>query len=294
MKQLGFVGLGVMGRPMVKRLLKAGYLVVGYNRTKEKARELLELGMEWSDTPFGVAKSTDVVFTMMADTDALMKVFRGPDGILAGLSPGKVYVDMGTVGPATSRELAAAVADKGANMLDAPVSGNPRRVEAGQMSIMVGGDETVLEQIRPIFEVLGPKVFHIGTNGQGSVMKIAINLSLPVQVLAFSEGLVLAEKNGVPPEVALEVMVNSSIGSPLLQTRAPFFLEVPEEALFNVKMIQKDLLLAIEMGHASEVPLPTASVAEQMLVTARGLGLEEKDFAVLVEVLRKISVNDGS
>jgi 3-hydroxyisobutyrate dehydrogenase-like beta-hydroxyacid dehydrogenase len=198
MAKLGFVGLGTMGGPMVKRLLAAGHTVTGYNRTRSRGEWLLELGMRWADTPRAAAENADVTFTMVSDTEALLAVTSGPDGLLSGLKPGNVYVDMSTVSPAASQELAAQVASKGAQMLDAPVSGSVVTLEAGQLSIMVGGDRAIFEQVKPILQAIGPTVNYVGGNGLAVMMKVAINLSLPVQILAFCEGLLLAEKAGIP------------------------------------------------------------------------------------------------
>ena len=197
MSNLGFVGLGVMGSRMVKRLLDAGHAVTGYNRTKSKAQWLLDQGMRWADTPRAVAEAVDVTFSMVTDTTALKAIAEGPDGILAGLGPGKVYVDMSTVSPAASRGLAARVAAQGAHMLDAPVSGSVITLEEGKLSIMVGGDAGMFDKVRAILECIGPKVTHVGGNGLAVSMKIATNLSLAVQMLAFSEGVLLAEKSGI-------------------------------------------------------------------------------------------------
>ena len=289
MADLGFVGLGTMGGRMARRLLDAGHKVAGYNRTPSRAQWLVDLGMELADTPRAVAEASEVTFSMMANDDALLAVTQGDDGVLAGLGQGKIYVDMSTVSPTASRELAAQVAAKGARMLDATVSGSAVTVEAGQLSFMVGGDADVLEKVTPYLHAIGPKITHVGTNGQAAAMKIATNLSLPVQVLAFCEGLLLAEKSGIPREVALEAMVNSVAASPMLKYRAPLIGDTTREALFDVNMIQKDLLLALQMGRELDVPLNTAAVTNQMLTTARGMGMGNKDFIVLYEVLRRMS-----
>ena len=289
MANLGFVGLGVMGSRMVKRLLQAGHAVTGYNRTKSKAQWLLDAGMRWADTPAAVARAAEIVFTMVTDTNALKAVASGPDGILAGLGSGKIYVDMSTVSPAASRDLAAQVAATGAQMLDAPVSGSVSTLEEGKLTFMVGGARAAVERVEPILKAIGPKVTHVGGNGLAVGMKIATNLSLAVQMLAFSEGLLLAEKGGIARETAVEVLLNSVIASPMVKYRGPFVLKMPDEAWFDVNMMQKDLLLALEMGRSLDVPLPTTAVTNEMLTAARGMGLEKKDFAVLFEVLAKLA-----
>jgi 3-hydroxyisobutyrate dehydrogenase-like beta-hydroxyacid dehydrogenase len=289
MANLGFVGLGVMGGRIAARLLDAGHDVSGYNRTKSKASWLVERGLRLLDTPREVAAASEVVFTMVTDTSALLAVTEGEDGILAGLGPGKVYVDMSTVSPRLARELAASAAGTGATMLDAPVSGSVSTLEKGQLSIMVGGEAEVLERVRPILEAIGPKVIHIGANGQAVLMKTAINLNLAVQLTAFSEGLLIAEKGGIPRDVAIEAMLASVIASPSLAYRAPFVFELPEEAWFDVNMMQKDLLLALESGRAAGVPMPTTATVNELLSACRGLGVDKEDFAVIYHTLARLA-----
>jgi 3-hydroxyisobutyrate dehydrogenase-like beta-hydroxyacid dehydrogenase len=289
MAKLGFVGLGAMGGRVTKRLLDAGHTVTGYNRTKSKAQWLLDAGMRWGESPRAVAETADVVFTMVTDTAALHEVFGGPGGILAGLGAGKIYVDMSTVSPAASRHMAAQVAGKGAHMLDSPVSGSVITLEQGNLSLMVGGDESTFQQIKPILLDIGPKVNYVGENGLAVLMKIAINLNLQVQFIGFCEGLFLAIKGGVPVETALEVMLNSVIASPSLKYRTPFILDMPEEAWFNVNMMQKDMLLAEELGRELDVPLPTVAISNQFLTAARALGLAKQDFAIVYKVLARMS-----
>jgi len=289
MVNLGFVGLGAMGGRVTKRLLTAGHTVTGYNRTKSKAQWLLDAGMRWGESPRAVAEAADVVFTMVTNTAALHEVFNGPDGILAGLDKNKIYVDMSTVSPAASRHLASQVAAKGAQMLDSPVSGSVITLEQGNLSLMVGGDESAFERVKPVLLDIGPKVNYVGKNGQAVLMKIAINLNLQVQFVGFCEGLFLAIKGGVPIEAALEVMLNSVIASPSLKYRTPFILNMPEEAWFNVNMMQKDMLLAEELGRELDVALPTVAISNQLLTAARAMGLEKHDFAIVYKVLAHIS-----
>jgi 3-hydroxyisobutyrate dehydrogenase-like beta-hydroxyacid dehydrogenase len=289
MAHLGFIGLGVMGSRMVKRLLEAGHTITGYNRTRSKAQWLLELGMQWGETPATVAQAADVVLSMVAHTAALQAITGGTAGVLAGLRPGSIFVDMSTVSPAVSRTLAAEVAAIGAHMLDAPVSGSVITLEEGRLSLMVGGDRAAYERVLPILRDIGPKVTYVGKNGLAASMKVATNLSLAVQMLAFSEGVLLAEKSGIARETAVEVLLNSVIASPMVKYRGPFVLGLPEEAWFDVNMMQKDLLLALDMGRELDVPLPTTAVTNEMLTAARGMGLAEKDFAVVFEVLARLS-----
>jgi len=289
MANLGFVGLGAMGSRMVKRLLDAGHSVTGYNRTKSKAQWLIDLGMKWADTPRFAAQAGDLIFSMVTNSEALRAVTEGPDGILAGLSAGKIYVDMSTVSPAAIRATADKVAAKGAEMLDAPVSGSQITLEEGKLSFMVGGKRETFEKVSPILQAIGPKATHVGGHGLAVSMKIATNLSLAVQMLAFSEGVLLAEKSGIARETAVEVLLNSVMASPMVKYRGPFVLKMPDEAWFDVNMAQKDMLLALEMGLQLDVPLPTTAVTNQMLTAARAMGLADKDFAILFEVLARMA-----
>jgi 3-hydroxyisobutyrate dehydrogenase-like beta-hydroxyacid dehydrogenase len=285
MANLGYLGLGVMGGRMVERLLAKGHSVVGYNRTKAKAQHLIDKGMRWAATPREAAASCDVLFAMVTDSAALESIAYGPDGLVEGLGAGKVLIDMSTVGPATSRALAAKVRERGADMVDSPVSGSVSTLEQGKLTMMVGGRAETFERVKPLLLDIGPKATHVGDNGQALSMKIAVNLSLAVQMLAFSESVLLAEKSGIERKTAVDVLASSVVGSPIVQYRGPFVLGLPEEAWFNINMMQKDVLLALEMGRRLEVPLPTGAATNEMLTAARALGLAEKDFAAIFHVL---------
>jgi 3-hydroxyisobutyrate dehydrogenase-like beta-hydroxyacid dehydrogenase len=289
MANLGYVGLGVMGGQMADRLLTKGHSVIGYNRTRSKAEWLLAKGMKWGDTPRAVCEAADVTFVMVTNSAALDAVASGPDGLLAGLGAGKLLIDMSTVSPAVSRALAVQVRDRGADMVDAPVSGSVTTLQQGKLSVMVGGERGTFERVKPLLEDVGPRVTHVGGNGLALSMKIATNLSLAVQMLAFSEGVLLAEKSGIPRETAVDVLTHSVIGSPMVQYRGPFVLNMPDEAWFDVNMMQKDMLLALEMGRQLNVPLPTTAVTNEMLTAARGMDLAHRDFAVVFEVLARMS-----
>lgn len=286
---LGFVGLGAMGSRMARRLLAAGYPVVGYNRTPAKAQPLVAAGLRLAATPRQTAAAADVVFSMVSDSEALRAVAQGPDGILAGLRPGATWVEMSTVSPEVIRSLAADVVARGAAMLDAPVSGSVATLEQGQLAFMVGGDPAVLERVRPFLLAIGPTITHMGPLGLAATMKVATNLGLAVQMLAFSEAVLLAEKAGIARERAVEALLRSVVASPMVRYRGPFVLGMPEEAWFNVGMMQKDLALALELGHQVNVPLPATALAQTMLTAAQGLGLGEYDFAVVFDVLARLS-----
>jgi 3-hydroxyisobutyrate dehydrogenase-like beta-hydroxyacid dehydrogenase len=289
MANLGFVGLGVMGSEMVSRLLDKGHSVAGYNRTRAKAERLIKKGMKWADTPRAVCAAADVTFSMVTNEKALGAVAESPDGILSAMTAGKFWIDMSTVSPGYSRALAAKVREKGADMIDAPVSGSVITLQEGKLSVMVGGRRETFDRLKPVLDDIGPKVTYVGDNGLALSMKIATNLSLAVQMMAFSEGVLIAEKSGIKREVAVDVLVNSAVASPMIKYRGPFVLSMPKEAWFDVNMMQKDMMLALDMGRALDVPLPTTAVCNEFLTAARGMGFAKQDFAVVFEVLAKMS-----
>jgi 3-hydroxyisobutyrate dehydrogenase-like beta-hydroxyacid dehydrogenase len=289
MTTLGFVGLGAMGSRMAARLMAAGYPVIGYNRTARKADALVKAGMRLAPSPRAVAEASDAVFSMVTDNGALRAVALGPDGVVAGLAAGAVFVEMSTVSPALVREVAAAVAARGAAMLDAPVSGSSITVEQGQASIVVGGELDILERVRPYLLAIGPTITHVGPLGLAKTMKIAINLGLAVQMLAFSEAVLLAEKSGIARERAVEAILKSVVASPMVKYRGPLVLGMPEEPLFDVSLMQKDLQLALDQGRTVGVPLPTTALTQEYLTMARGLGLGAYDFSIVFDVLASMS-----
>jgi len=289
MAKLGFIGLGTMGGNLVSRLLDKGHTVTGNNRTRLKAEALLGRGMVWAESPREVAVASEVTFTMVTNTAALAAVSEGPDGLVAGMSAGKFYIDMSTVSPDASRSLAAKVRETGADMVDAPVSGSVTTLREGKLAVMVGGRRETFERLKPLLLDIGPRVTYVGDNGLALVMKIAVNLNLAVQMQGFCEGVLLAEKSGIAREVAVDVMTHSVVASPMIQYRGPFVLQPPEEAWFDVNMMQKDMLLAMELGRQLNVPVPATAVSNEFLTAARGMGWERSDFAVVFEVLARMS-----
>jgi 3-hydroxyisobutyrate dehydrogenase-like beta-hydroxyacid dehydrogenase len=278
-----------MGGRMADRLMSKGHTLTGYNRTKSKAQWLIDKGLQWGDTPRAVAEAADTIFVMVTDSAALESIADGPDGLVAGLSAGKTIIDMSTVSPAASRALVEKVRAKGADMVDSPVSGSVVTLEQGKLTMMVGGRAETFEKIKPLLLDVGPKATHVGENGLAVAMKIATNLSLAVQMLAFSEGVLLAEKAGIARKTAVEVLTNSAIASPMVQYRGPMVLGLPDEAWFDMKMMQKDTMLALEMGRRLGVPLPTTAVANEFLTAGRATGLAEKDFAAVFHVLAQLA-----
>lgn len=293
MVSLGFIGLGAMGGRVTQRLLAAGYSVTGYNRTRAKAQWLLDAGLHWGESPRAVAAASDIVFTMLTNTEAVAACLEGDDGILAGLTPGKIYIDMSTISPAKSREFAAKVAARGAQMLDTPVSGSVVTLEQGRLSMMVGGERETFERALPVLHSIAPIVSYLGGNGQAVLMKVAINLNLQVQFMALSEGLLLAEKGGIPRATALQALLDSVIASPSLKYRAPFILQELDEVWFDVNMMQKDMKLALELGRELDVPLPTVAVSNEFLTAARAMGLDHHDFSIVYKVLAKMAGVDA-
>jgi len=289
MAKLGFIGLGVMGGQMVSRLLDKGYTVLGYNRTRGKAQWLIDKGMRWASSPRQVAQGSEITLAMVTNSAAVQAITEGPDGVVAGLTPGKIFIDMSTISPAASRDLAVRVRAQGADMVDAPVSGSVITLQQGKLSVMVGGTAETFDRVKPVLLDIGPKVTHVGGNGVALAMKIAVNLSLAVQMMAFSEGVLLAEKSGIKREVAVDVLTHSAVASPMIQYRGPFVLERPKEAWFDVNMMQKDMLLAMELGRQLNVPIPTTAITNEFLTAARAMGWEKHDFAVVFDVLARMA-----
>jgi 3-hydroxyisobutyrate dehydrogenase-like beta-hydroxyacid dehydrogenase len=287
---LGFVGLGAMGQLIVPRLLAAGHRVTGWNRSRDKAEPLIAAGMAFADSPRAVAQASEIVFSIVTDANAVRAVALGPDGIVAGLARGGIYLDMSTIDPDASRAVAAEFGKSGAFMLDAPISGSPVTVKAGQASVMVGGDEAAFERARPVLLAIGPKVTRIGGNGLACQMKIAVNLLLMVEVIAFGEAVALAEKGGVARATAVDAILKSVAASPVLGYRGPFILEgqMPAVPLADVTLQQKDMLLALDLGRRFGSPVPLAAAANEMMNACRGLGIDHRDFVTAHEVYRRL------
>ena len=284
---VGFVGLGHMGGNMASRYLADGYTVYGEDRGREQARWLVDQGLRWVDTPRELADAVDVVMTSLPNEDVVEAVASGSDGIIAGLNQGKLWADLSTISPRASREFAERVRREGhgAQMLDTPVSGSMPQVKTGTLTIMVGGTADAYRRIEQVLRVLGTPVY-VGDNGQGLVLKLATNISLAVQTLAFSEGLLLAERDGIDPHVAAQVMAESQIGSPMLKLRVPLILDLPDEAWFDIGLMHKDIRLALETAREEGVSLPSADAADKVLARATELGYEHRDIAGIFEVLR--------
>jgi 3-hydroxyisobutyrate dehydrogenase-like beta-hydroxyacid dehydrogenase len=287
---LGFVGLGAMGQLIVPRLMAAGHVVTGWNRSRGKAQALIAAGMRWADTPRAAAANSEIVFSIVTDTSAVRAVGLGGDGVVSGLRRGGIFIDMSTIEPEESRAIAAAFAEAGSVMLDGPLSGSPVTVKQGNVSVMIGGDEAAFERAKPVLLAIGPKVTRIGGNGLACQMKIAVNLLLMVEVIAFGEAVALAEKGGVDRAVALDAILKSVATSPVLGYRGPFILDgaMPKVPLADVTLQQKDMLLALNLGRRLGSPVPLAAAANEMMNACRGLGIDGNDFVVAHQVYRRL------
>ena len=288
--QIGFIGLGAMGAGIVPRLMAAGHAVTGFNRSKDKAQPLIRSGMRFADTPRAVAAVSEIVFSIVTDATAVKSVALGDDGVIAGLKPGGIYVDMSTIAPDASRAISAEFAAKGFTMLDAPISGSPVTLAQGNASVMVGGDRAAFERVEPVLRAIGPKVSYIGSSGLAVQMKIAVNLLLMVEVIAFGEAIALAEKGGVARDIAVDAVLKSVAASPVLGYRGPFILEgkMPDVPLADVTLQQKDMLLALDLGRKLGSPVPLAAAANEMMNACRGLGIDHRDFVTAHEVYRRL------
>jgi 3-hydroxyisobutyrate dehydrogenase-like beta-hydroxyacid dehydrogenase len=287
---LGFVGLGAMGQLIVPRLMAAGHKVTGWNRSKDKAVTLLEAGMLWAEHPRAVAEQSEIVFSIVTDAKAVKAVALGKDGIISGLAKGGIYIDMSTIEPDESRAVAAEFAKAGSIMLDGPLSGSPVTVVQGNASVMIGGDEAAFERVKPVLLAIGPKVTRIGANGLACQMKIAVNLLLMVEIIAFGEAVALAEKGGVTREAAVDAILKSVAASPVIGYRGPFILQgkMPAVPLADVTLQQKDMMLALNLGRTIGSPVPLAAAANEMMNACRGLGIDANDFVVAHQVYRKL------
>lgn len=288
--QIGFIGLGAMGAIIVQRLMAAGHSVSGWNRSRAKAEALIKAGRRWAGTPREVAAQSEFVFSIVTDADAVKAVALGVDGIVAGMKPDGVYLDMSTIAPESSRAIAAEFAKAGLTMLDAPISGSPVTLLQGNASTMVGGDKAAYQRVLPVLLAIGSKSTYIGGNGLAAQMKLSVNALLMVEVIAFGEAVALAEKGGVSREIAVDAILKSVAASPVLGYRGPFILEgnMPAVPLADVTLQQKDMLLVLEQGRKLGSPTPLAAAANEMMNACRGLGLGHHDFVIAHEAYRRL------
>ncbi|HXH97292.1 MAG TPA: NAD(P)-dependent oxidoreductase [Gaiellaceae bacterium] len=284
---IGFVGFGSMGQGIVRRLLAAGRDVVGWNRTRARAEELVADGLRVADSLPELAREADVVFSMLTNAAAVEAVVRDA---LPGLAAGTTWLDLSTIAPDESRAIAALVEPTGGVFLDAPVSGSPATVAAGQLSIMVGGDRAAFDAVEPVLLDMGPKVSYLGPQGSALVMKFAINLSLVVQGMSFCESVAMAEKAGIEREAAVDAVLKSVIASPMLGYRGPMILDgrMPETPFADVPLQQKDQELGLRLAQELGTPLPFATLANQFLTATAAAGLGEQEWIAAYEVFRRL------
>jgi 3-hydroxyisobutyrate dehydrogenase-like beta-hydroxyacid dehydrogenase len=286
---IGFVGLGAMGEPMAGRLLEAGFSVFGTSRNRARGERLRGAGLRWCATPCEVARNADVVITMVSDDHALESVTLGEEGLVAGVREGATHIDMSTVSRQCSEAIATAVERSGASFLEAPVSGSVPHAKAGTLTIMVAGDRDAFERHRAVLEALGEKVSFLGERGRALTMKLAINLSIATQMIAFSEGLLLASRGGIALEQAVELLCESAIGSPMLRARGPLTLKRPPTPWFALALMHKDLALALTQAREHDLPLPVSALAHELFSAARAKGYAREDMVAIYDLLADLA-----
>jgi 2-hydroxy-3-oxopropionate reductase len=291
-EKIGFIGLGIMGKPMAKNLLEAGYELTVYNRTREKAEELGGDGATVGSSPKEVAENSDLIITMLPDSPQVREVVNGEGGVLEGVREGALIVDMSTISPVVTEELAAVVEEKGASMLDAPVSGGDVGAIEGTLSIMVGGDEGDFERAKPLFDVIGKTVTHVGPTGAGQVTKAANQIVVALTIEAVSEALVLGSKGGVSPEKILDVLGGGLAGNKVMEVKREKFLSHTFDPGFRSELHHKDLGIALAAGREYGVALPVTAIVDQMLLAMRKKGWGGEDHSALLRIIEDLSQHE--
>ena len=291
-EKIGFIGLGIMGRPMAKNLIEAGHELVLYTRTKEKAEELAGDGATVAGSPKEVAESVDVVITMLPDSPDVEAVVAGEDGVLEGIEEGSLIVDMSTISPVVARELAAKAREKGASMLDAPVSGGDVGAKDGTLSIMVGGGEAEFERARPLFEVMGKTITHVGEAGAGQVVKACNQIVVGLTIEAVSEALVLGSKAGVEPSKILDVLSGGLAGNKVMEVKRDKFLDHAFDPGFRVELHHKDLGIALAAGREYGVTLPVTAIVDQMLEALKAKGRGDRDHSAILTFIEDLAQHE--
>ncbi len=290
MAQLGFLGLGIMGRPMARNLLRAGHRVALWSHTAAKAQELAQAeGGIYCETPMKVGEFAECVFLCVGDTAMSREVVLGANGIAAGARPGTVVADASTISPEESRGMGAALAVRGIHFLDAPCTGSKPGAEKGALTFMVGGDRKVFEGVRAYFEPMGKELFYCGGPGLGLHAKLTQNLILSNMLQAFNEGLVLSTKAGVDPQLMLEILNHSAARSGLIAFKAPYVFDGNFETNFSTKWMHKDVGLALESGKELGVPLPLTALTQQVFQAALSCGYGEEDMCSTIKVLEALA-----
>ena len=290
MAKLGFLGLGIMGYPMARHLLEAGHEVALWSHTASKAQQLASTGKGIAcSTPAEVGENAECVFLCVGDSAMSESVILGRDGVAAGAKPGTVVADASTVSPSASRRMGAALGEKGVHFLDAPCTGSKPGAEGGTLTFMVGGDAQVFERVKPYFEIMGKRLYYCGGPGMGLHAKLTQNLILSNILQAFNEGLVLATKAGVDPELMLDILENSAAKSGLIAFKAPYVFRRDFSTNFSVKWMHKDIGLMLESANELDVPLPLTSLTQQMFRAAIAKGFGEEDICATVKVLEGLT-----
>ena len=289
MQKIGFAGIGLMGQQMTRRLLMAGFPLMIWNRTKDKAKDILSAGATWADSAKALAQACDVVITMVTDSAASEEVICGRNGILEGAHPGLILIDMGSIAPEMSRSIAARAKAKGVPMLDAPVTGAPKVASEGKLGIMAGGPKEAFDACLPIFQAMGVKVIHVGENGKGTTLKLINNLIMGVAIEAVAEALVLASKSGIDPRKVVEITSVGGARTGAMETRGPRMIQHDFTSHFSANNMYKDLSSALKLADEVGVSLPAASIAREMLKAAKSRGLGDRDSCVVMTVVESLA-----
>ena len=289
MQRIGFIGIGLMGQPMARRLLETGYSLTVWNRTAEKAGSLLAAGAKWASSPRTLAQASEVVITMVTDSSASEEICCGSNGVLAGAHPGLTLIDMSSIAPEMSRSIAERAKAKGVPMLDAPVTGNPKVASEGKLGIMVGGPKETFEACLPIFQKMGVKVIHVGGNGMGTTLKLINNLVMGVAIEAASEALVLAKKAGIDPQKVIEITSVGGARTGAMEVRGPWMVQHDFSPHFSANNMYKDLSSALKLAEEVGVSLPATSISCEILRAAKSQGKGDLDSAVVITVLEAMA-----
>ncbi len=294
---IGFIGLGIMGRPMAKNLMEAGYELVLYNRTREKAEELAGDAATVAESPREVAEQSDIIITMLPDSPEVREAVAGEGGVFEGIKEGSLVVDMSTISPVIAKELAAVAGERGVGLLDAPVSGGEPGAEDGTLSIMAGGSEEDFERARPLFDILGKTVVHVGEAGAGQVVKACNQIVVALIIEAVSEALVLGSKAGVDPTKVIEVLSGGLAGNKVMEAKKSFFLEHDFDPGFRIDLHHKDLGIALAAGREYGVALPVTAIVSQMLEALKAKGSGDRDHSALLTLMEDLAqhkIGDGA
>ncbi len=288
-QSIAFIGLGIMGQPMALNLVKAGHRLTVFNRTRSKAEPLERAGVRVASSPAEAARDAAIIMSIVSDTAAMEEVVLGKGGILETVREGAVLIDSSTISPAVSRKFACHLAGKGAKMLDAPVTGSKHGAEKGELTFMIGGEREVLERVMPVLKLLGKKHIYCGANGLGLAAKLAQNVIQSTMVEIFCEGFVLAAKAGVQPQTMLEIIQGSMARAGLTDFKAPFIFKGDFTPYFPLKLMHKDLELALEAAYAQNIPMPAAAAVKEVYGAAKAQGKGDLDYAAVITFLEELA-----